>query len=102
MKRLAITDNKGFHIEFENGLSASVQWGRGNYCDNHFNDKLDFRGTIPAESNNAEVAVFGVSGEFLAIEQFLPNGCSSDDTVAGWLTPDQIVDFLVNVKNVRR
>lgn len=100
-KKLGITDNKGFHITFENGLTASVQWGRGNYCENHFNEKLDFRGTFPAKSNDAEVAVIGISGELVEIDRFLPDECSSDGIVAGWLTPENIVDFLMNVKNAK-
>ena len=31
------TDRKGFHMIFSNGLTASVQWGFGNYCDNYHN-----------------------------------------------------------------
>ena len=102
MKKLSITQNKGFAITFENGLMASVQWGRGNYCDNHFNTELDFRGSISAESNNAEVAVIdSKTGDFVDIDEFLPEGCGGDDVVAGWLTPEQIVDFLVKVKNYK-
>lgn len=102
MKKLSITQNKGFGITFDNGLMASVQWGRGNYCDNHFNDELDFRGTISAESDNAEVAVIdSKTGDFVDIDKFLPEGCCGDDVVAGWLTPEQIVDFLMNVKNYK-
>lgn len=102
MKKLRITQNKGFGITFENGLMASVQWGLGNYCDNHFNKNLDFKGTTPAESNNAEVAVIdSKTGDFVDIDEFLPEGCGGDDVVAGWLTPEQIVDFLVKVKNYK-
>ncbi len=101
MKKLEITSNKGFHITFENGLTASVQWGRGNYCQNHFNKNLDFSGLIPAASDNAEVAVIGISGDLIEINRFLPEDCSSDGIVAGWLTPENIVDFLMNVKNAK-
>lgn len=101
MKKFGITENKGFHITFENGLTASVQWGRGNYCDNHFNEELDFFGRTPARSDNAEVAVFGVNDGFLDIDQFLPDDCNSDGVVAGWLTPEQVVDFLMKVKNYK-
>lgn len=30
MKKFVSTMRKGFHITFENGLEASVQWGAGN------------------------------------------------------------------------
>ena len=46
MKKLSINNNKGFHMTFKNGLTASVQWGLGNYCDNHFNYELGFDGMV--------------------------------------------------------
>lgn len=98
MKKFRSTMRKGFHMTFENGLTASVQWGSGNYCDNHFPDDMDFSCSKDAESDTAEVAVFGTDGEFMDIVQFLPEDCSSDGTVAGWLTPEQVVYFLVKVK----
>ena len=30
-----ITDNKGFHLTFKNGVTISVQFGIGNYGDNY-------------------------------------------------------------------
>lgn len=101
MKKFVSTMRKGFHITFENGLSASVQWGAGNYCDNHFPKDRDFSCSKDAESNTAEVAVFGNDGDFMDIIPFLPEDCSSDGTVAGYLTPEQVVDFLANVKNYK-
>jgi hypothetical protein len=100
MKKFVSTMRKGFHITFENGLEASVQWGAGNYCDNHFPKDMDFTFSKDAESNTAEVAVFR-GNSFADIDQFLPEGCSSDGTVAGYLTPEQVVDFLMNVKNYK-
>ena len=63
-KKFNSTMRKGFHMTFANGLTASVQWGAGNYCDNHF-----------------------------------PEDCLSCDTVCGYMTPEQVVDFLYAVKN---
>ena len=101
MKKFVSTMRKGFHITFENGLEASVQWGAGNYCDNHFPKDKDYTFSKDAESNDAEVAVFK-NGNFLDINAFLPDECYSyDDMVAGYLTPEQVVDFLMNVKNYK-
>lgn len=100
MKKFVSTMRKGFHITFENGLEASVQWGAGNYCDNHFPKDMDFTFSKDAESNTAEVAVLK-GNNFANIDQFLPEGCSSDGMVAGYLTPEQVVDFLMNVKNYK-
>lgn len=96
-KKLSINDNKGFCMTFENGLTASVQWGLGNYCDNHFNYELGFDGKTPAESNNAEVAVIK-DGDLILLDPFIDNAI---DEVEGYLTPEQIVDFLVKVKNYK-
>lgn len=49
---------KGFHMTFANGLTASVQWGAGNYCDNHFPEDCDFSFSKDAHSDTAEVAVW--------------------------------------------
>ena len=56
MGKFKSTDRKGFHITFENGLTVSVQWGGGNYCENH--DNMDFSRTKDMESKDAEVAVW--------------------------------------------
>ena len=101
MKKFVSTMRKGFHITFENGLEASVQWGAGNYCDNHFPENRDFSFSLDAESNTAEVAVFR-GNSFMNVNDFLPEECNSfDDMVAGYLTPEQVVDFLMNVKNYK-
>ena len=101
MKKFVSTMRKGFHIAFENGLEASVQWGAGNYCDNHFPKDMDFTFSKDAESNTAEVAVFR-GNSFMNVNDFLPEECNNfDDMVAGYLTPEQVVDFLMNVKNYK-
>ena len=96
MGKFVSTMRKGFRITFDNGLTASVQWGAGNYCDNHFPDDCDFSCSKDASSTTAEVAVIR-GGEFLDACDFLPENCSSDGTVAGWLSPEQVVYFLNRV-----
>lgn len=99
-KKFRSTMRKGFQMTFENGLTASVQWGAGNYCDNHFSG--DFRCMSDAESNTAEVAVI-YNGNFLDANQFMPKGVDlSFDDVVGWLTPEQVAEFLFNVSCVRK
>ena len=101
MKKFVSTMRRGFHITFENGITASVQWGAGNYCDNHFPKDMDFTFSKDAESDTAEVAALR-GNQFLNINNFLPDGCGSpEDMVAGYLTPEQVVDFLMNVKNYK-
>ena len=98
-KGFVSTMRKGFHMTFENGLTVSVQWGAGNYCDNHFPEDGDFSLSKDAKSDTAEIAVFGADGEFINPQIFFPYQISNDGEVAGWLTPAQVADLLVNVRD---
>ena len=100
MGKFVSTMRKGFHITFENGLTASVQWGAGSYCDNPFPEDCDFSCSKDAMSTTAEVAVMR-GRDFLDARYFLPEDCSSDGTVAGWLTPEQVLYFLNKVHEWR-
>lgn len=99
-KKFISTMRKGFHITFENGLSASVQWGAGNYCDNHFPEDMDFSCSKDAQSDTAEVAVF-YKDCIIDASQFVTDEHLEGDIVVGYLTPEQVVDFLMNVKNAK-
>lgn len=98
-KGFVSTMRKGFHMTFENGLTVSVQWGAGNYCDNHFPSDLDFTFSKDAESNTAEVAIFGADGEFIDPQMFFKHEINSDGAVAGWLTSGEVAELLVNVRD---
>lgn len=90
--------NTGFHMTFENGLTASVQWGHGTFTDNRRKDSSDDNST----STTAEVAVISEERKLLDIDSFLPKDCHTDyldDTVCGYLSPDEVVEFLIRVKN---
>jgi len=95
-KKFVSTMRKGFHMTFANGLTASVQWGAGNYCDNHFPKDMDFSFSKDAESNTAEVAVWDENGNWLDPCEFV-TGVHSDGMVAGYLTPEQVSEFLYKV-----
>ena len=97
MGKFRSTERKGFHMTFENGLTVSVQWGGRNYCENH--DNMDFSHTKDMESRNAEVAVWS-NERWLNANNFLSEE-EADwcDDVVGWLTPEQVVDLLMRVKN---
>ena len=56
-KKFVSTMRKGFQMTFENGMTASVQWGAGNYCDNHLPDDFDFSCKKDAQSNTIVVAI---------------------------------------------
>ena len=98
-KKFVSTMRKGFHMTFENGLTVSVQWGAGNYCDNHFPKDRDFTFSKDAESDTAEAAVIDQHGKFIDPQRFFDYEINSDGDVAGWLDPSQVVDLLANVRD---
>lgn len=100
-KKFNSTMRKGFQMTFENGMTASVQWGAGNYCDNHFPEDMDdFYCKRDMSSDTAEVAVI-YKGDLIEISNFLPEDCSHDGTVAGWLSPEEVLYFLNKVKEFK-
>lgn len=91
---LTITAGKGFQLKFENGWTASVQWGGGNYCDN-YTHPIGQAGSVADEygnynSENAEIAAWPKDGEFVKFQ----NG----DQVKGYVEADEVADFIAWVK----
>jgi len=83
-----ITGKKGFHVEFANGFTVSVQFGPGNYCDN-YNMQIGEEETLAGSkgSANAECAVWGNDGKM--IDMF------DGGTVSNRSTPAQVLALLV-------
>lgn len=80
--RLGQTETgKGFQITFDNGWTASVQWGYGMYCDTRDEEK-------PKESQTAEIAAIAPNGSLVKMD---PN---DSDTVRGWQSPADVLTFL--------
>lgn len=98
-KGFVSTMRKGFHMTFPNSLTVSVQWGAGNYCDNHCPEDMDFTFSKDAESDTAEVAVIDSYGEFIDPQRFFDYEIHSDGMVAGYLDPSQVVELLANVRD---
>lgn len=89
-----INGGKGFQIKFDNGLTISVQFGEGNYCERYF--KKDNIGRYEChESKNAEIAVFDVAG-FVELGQF---GVETCDDVAGYVSADEVAEIIYKVKS---
>lgn len=98
-----ITDGKGFHITFSNGVTVSVQFGSGNYCENYPNREI-INDNTPDEkdyekrqlkygrqgASNAEVAIFDNSGKWIT-RRFFRNG----GNVEGWVSPEKVLRALV-------
>lgn len=94
MKKFNSTANKGFNMTFANGITASVQWGAGNYCDNYFSK--DFSFSKEASSNTAEVAAWNKNDEWVT-NKF----CDTCDDVVGYLSPDEVLQFLNSCANYK-
>ena len=78
-KAFSITDGKGFHVRFANGVIVSVQWGYGNYSDNY--DNRDAMTAAPP-SATAEVAVWDATGWLLP------------DDVEGYVGPEDVASLM--------
>lgn len=89
------TMRKGFHMTFKNELEVSVQWGAGNYCDNHVPKDMDFTFSKDAKSSNAEIAVI-YKGKFLDPQHFIDEEISGDGTVSGYLSAEQVAKIIYN------
>lgn len=89
--------DKGFHVQFENGWTASVQWGTGNYCSNK-NLRVSPVPEGPQSSATAEIAAWRGErhkGEWYSFGKYDPSDPESlDRTVEGWQTPAQVLAFL--------
>lgn len=96
-KKFVSTMRKGFNMTFENGLTISVQWGAGNYCDNHYPENGDYSCRTDARSNTAEIAVL-CNREFINIDPFVPEHCHHDGIVCGWMSPEDVLYAMNKVK----
>jgi hypothetical protein len=65
--------NNGFHITFKNGLTISVQFGKGNYC---------------TPSRSAEIAIWDNDNQDYNF---------GNDMVKGWLSPEEIAAWIYAV-----
>lgn len=87
--------NKGFSMTFANGNTVSVQWGPNNYCDpTHPQGRgADSREPMRSKSwkaTSAEVAAWDADNRWHHFE------C---DTVRGWMSADEVVEFVSFVAN---
>ena len=78
-----INDNKGFQITFANGWTISVQIGLGNYHTNRDLNSLDFKTSVPTPT--AEIAAWDKDEKWYEFE---------NDTVKGWVSPNELLEFM--------
>lgn len=83
----------GFHIMFSNGITVSVQFGPGNYCQNH--DKPFSEKPLAARCADAEIALYDRNGEWRTKEAHLAvTGEDAGDDVLGQVSPDDVVKYM--------
>ena len=94
---IKITENKGFQMTFNNGLTISCQIGSNNYCDNrsyNFNYQPEMRQSI-TECSNCEVAIWNNNDEWITGKIFKEIGMkSTEDMVAGWVDVDTVAKLI--------
>lgn len=88
-KGFGISDNKGFHMTFENGWTVSIQFGYGNYGDNYNTSREEIAESRGAKSNTAEIAAWDENGVW---HEFQCDGYTN--TVAGHKSPDEVLAFI--------
>lgn len=83
--------NKGFQMTFENGITISVQWGTGNYCEHRIGTMGNgIEGTVDVwESKNAELAVWDDKGNDYKF--------TDGHLEQGWVTPDEVAEWITKV-----
>lgn len=91
----------GYRMDFANGVTISVQWKPGNYCENYnvpLTGSLNSYGNLP--SPDAEIAIWVRNGDSSSsrwitrafYEAYI--GESNDDVI-GRLTPDQVAMAII-------
>ena len=96
MEKIKITDGKGLHLTFKNGLTLSIQFGLGNYCSNYNKIQLDDRNNI--FSDDFEIAVWDKKGNFVTKEVFK----IKDNDVIGYVSVNKIDSIIRKVKNFKK
>ena len=87
---LKSTKNKGFSLTFKNGITISVQFGSGNYCErknlhSHYGSEMlnDTGGII--ESSDAEIAIWDEDDNWFNF---------GSDTVRGWCSANEVARWI--------
>ena len=90
-----ITNGKGFHITFPNGVTVSVQFGVANYCANYptlILTDITSESIKQAEagSHDAEIAIWDKDGNWIT-KKFKQN----EDNIIGYQSPNDLLKILI-------
>lgn len=91
---LTATLNRGFQMDFENGVSISVQWGHGNYCSNRdfkkgYLESMKEEHALGFKAQTAEILI-EKDGEPITPEFADSIEARHDGRVVGWMNADQV------------
>ena len=112
-----IVGGKGFALDLPNGVTVSVQWGPGNYCDSDVSNADVFAPAAAAVggdawgSDTAECAAYvtGSDLSWVAVPNYTGPGSDEDgiddsdtfyDDVVGYLNVSQVLDFINEVSQL--
>ncbi len=82
------TRNSGFQMEFKNGMTISVQFSTGNYCERR-NMAAPIQSEMQmdrVESNTAEIAIWDKEGTWFSF---------GHDQVKGWVDADEVATWII-------
>ncbi len=109
MGNFKITDQKGFHLTLDNGITLSTQFGPGNYCEHHPKPLSDgYTSTdlnaprekgVNWESKNVEIAIWDEDHTWITNEMFkdlFPDEASGSHEVQvkGWVEMEDWLSIL--------
>jgi hypothetical protein len=80
--------NRGFQMEFKNGITISVQFGLSNYCERR-NMTVLIQSEIKmdrVESKDAEIAIWDKEGTWFNF---------GHDQVKGWVEADEVATWII-------
>ena len=94
---------KGFSMSFASGLTISVQFGYGNYCENRHNqNQRNNERSLQAvdletSSQNAEIAIWETESGNWVTNNFID--CHGDEVI-GYLSADQVAALIAKVASI--
>ena len=102
---MRITEGKGFQMDLPNGVTVSVQFGPGNYCERQHEmfdaPRVTMENHEHWKAEHAECAAYLTNGEgtkWVAVPGFTGPKWHEDDTyyddVCGWLDAQGVLDFI--------
>lgn len=97
--RFTPTSNYGFHVKLANGVTVSVQWGYGNYCDDRYSPAKERSMYDIKPDGTRDTSKF--TGEYVTAEvaswDDLDNWFTLGDydTVIGWQSPAEVEKIIM-------